>query len=569
MILGSFGAVLWFEYGRGAASLYRNAEALGAAVRACNQSAAYREALGQVANDLPGETAVRARQTATVASAPCTTAARLRRAMLAGGVDQEVLGFLELEAEHSGAVKVSELLWQLALGRRAPAAEPNFDAVLGEIARIQDLRPLPTKPFEETSKFKLGQALFFDPILSGNRDTACATCHLLRRGVSDAQALSVGTGATGLGEARKLAKGRLQQPRNALELWNRDNNAVRSMFWDGRVEVLDPVRRIFRSPWGEGLPSGFDNAMAVQAFFPIAQDDEMLGVPGDAAPAHLPAPHAEAPNELAREAEDRVGSDRFAAIARALMRRLVGEGEPERAWHRGYRELFRAAYPDVPVHELSVVEVGNALAHFEEIAFATRDTPWDAYLRGDLNAITESAKRGAILFFGKARCAACHSGPLFSDFGFHGLGIRDVGPGIENGKDMGRYHVTGDLADKYKFRTPPLRNVTLTAPYFHNGSAATLDEAIAQHVDPLFYADKYDETGAFAMNVEQIEAVSPILLVSPLDLTEDEIGDLKHFLGALEDGGAPREKVIPESVPSGLPVPFIPETGSSEQASLN
>ncbi len=163
------------------------------------------------------------------------------------------------------------------------------------------------------------------------------------------------------------------------------------------------------------------------------------------------------------------------------------------------------------------------------------------------------------MFFGKARCGVCHKGPLFSDFEFHSIGVRDFGPGFDGrGSDLGRYGATGRQEDRYKFRTPPLRNVTLTAPYFHNGSAATLDEAIHQHLDPLFHADKYEESGAFTMNLDQINAISPVL-TARVRLSGDEVEALISFLRTLEDRGMPNiDKIIPASVPSGLPVRTLP-----------
>ena len=191
-------------------------------------------------------------------------------------------------------------LLALAWSIDAQASEENVeDAFLRMIIHDFNIRPLPTKSFEETEKFKLGRALFFDPILSGNRDVSCATCHLLRHGTSDGLPFSIGTGGIGVGNERVPAVGRPQQPRNALDLWNRDNNRVTSMFWDGGVEVLDPVGRVFRSPLGQLLPTGLDNLMAVQALFPLARIDEMLGDSGDFSPPDLPRPHAQQENELA------------------------------------------------------------------------------------------------------------------------------------------------------------------------------------------------------------------------------------------------------------------------------
>lgn len=452
--------------------------------------------------------------------------------------------------KHSLALAIACFFFATA----ASGEEARHELLLQRVIRAFDLRPLPTKPFEATAKFKLGRALFFDPILSGNRDVSCATCHLIKHGTSDGLAFSIGTGGVGIGAKRSLSKERAQQPRNALDLWNRDNNWVKSMFWDGRVEVLDPVRSLYRSPLGERLPEGFENVMAVQSAFPLAREDEMLGVSGDYSPSYLSAPHASQKNELASETANLRGADRIAAVLKLVVERLLGrEDENYQNWNVEYRVLFRAAYPHV--EKPSIVQIGNALSHFEEIAFATRQTPWDAYLGGDHEAIDPIAKKGALLFYGKARCSVCHRGPLFSDFEFHSVGVRDFGPGLDGkGSDTGRFSVTGRSEDKYKFRTPPLRNVTLTAPYFHNGSAVTLDEAIRQHLDPLFYADKYRESGAFMMKLDQIEAISPVLFPR-IRLSGSEIDALKAFLHTLEDGEPSAiEEIIPASVPSGLPV---------------
>jgi cytochrome c peroxidase len=445
----------------------------------------------------------------------------------------------------------------LAAAQPAAAQDSAIDLLLGRVIRDFAIRPLPTKPFEETAKFRLGRALFFDPILSGNRDVSCGTCHLVRHSTTDRLPFSIGTGGSGLGKGRIPPPGRAPQPRNALDLWNRDNNAVRNMFWDGRVEVLDPARKLYRSPLGERLPGGLENAMAVQALFPLAREDEMLGVPGDRSAPGLPAPHANRPNEIAAATAHLSGEARIEAVLRLIVARLLGarDGAAE-PWQAEYLALFKAAYPHADAGEYSIAHMANALSHFEEIAFATRRTPFDAYVNGDVLAIPPEAKRGALLFFGRARCVVCHRGPLFSDFEFHSVGVRNFGPGTDGkGNDLGRYTVTGRAEDKYKFRTPPLRNVTLTAPYFHNGSAQTLEEAILQHVDPLYYADKYQETGAFAMNRDQINAVSPVL-IGGVKLAGDEIKALIAFLRSLEDRG-PKEidRIVPAKVPSGLPVP--------------
>lgn len=447
----------------------------------------------------------------------------------------------------------------IAIALISPAhAEPDLtvNSLLIKAIEIFNLRPLPTKRFEETAKYNLGRALFFDPILSGNRDISCATCHLLSRGSSDHLSASIGTGGVGLAEMRVLPSDRPHQPRNALDLWNRDNNTVRTMLWDGRVEAIDPILRTFRSPLGDLLPTGLENTMAVQVLFPMAQDDEMLGLADDRSPIDLPQPHANRLNEFATNTKDLLGPMRIKAILRLIMDRLIGTDDaPQKPWHAQYRALLRSAYPTVQDNAFTIVHVANSIAHYIEMTFATRQTPWDRFLAGDPTAIGLQAQKGAFLFYGRARCVACHSGPLLSDFEFYSIGVPDHGTGIgKTEEDLGRYLVTGNESDRYKFRTPPLRNVTLTSPYFHNGSAETLEDVVKQHIDPLFYADKYDETGGLILNPAQIDAISPILLPK-IRLTHADIQSLISFLTTLEDPGyAHVDKLVPASVPSGLPI---------------
>ena len=137
----------------------------------------------------------------------------------------------------------------------------DSETILKQIILQNEIKPLIYKPYEETTKYLLGQALFFDPILSGNRDVSCATCHLLKRGTSDALPLSIGVNAEGLGENRELLKGEIEHPRNSIGLWNRDSNTVRTLFWDGRVEALDPKLRTFRSPMEDLLYSDMQNTL--------------------------------------------------------------------------------------------------------------------------------------------------------------------------------------------------------------------------------------------------------------------------------------------------------------------
>lgn len=425
-----------------------------------------------------------------------------------------------------------------------------IDQALRTIVDTLDLQPLEPYPFEPDAKYELGRMLFFDPILSGNRDVSCATCHSPIMGTSDGMPRSVGTkGVNADGEVRLLAENRADVRRNALDLWNRDENSVKSLFWDGRVEVLDPVRRLFRSPLGEHLPAGMENALAVQALVPLITPMEMMGFAGDYASKELPPPHSGRINELVgAESDDELkNSLQMFHVLERVMDRLIGNAsETEEPWQKEYRTMFAHAYPMKGLRELSIIDVGNALAHFQELAFATRGAPWDKYLRGDVGAISDEAKLGAITFHTHGLCGNCHTGPLFSDFSFHVLDIS--GSDDESREfiiDWGRFNVTKREVDKYAFRTPPLRNVTISAPYFHNGMTSDLSHAIKLHVQK-----QGEDTG----NRHMRNLVSKALPTHG-DVTDCEIAQITSFLSTLETESKHLfSAIVPTQVPSGLRV---------------
>ena len=443
---------------------------------------------------------------------------------------------------------------------QAQAAGDELDRALERVIASRGLEPLEAPPLVTSPKFRLGQMLFFDPILSGTRDVACATCHLLGRGTSDGVALSVGVDAAGLAEERRPLGAPRVHPRNSMDLWNRGHPSVRNMFWDGRVsEIEAPVSR-FQTPMGDYLPDGIESVLAAQALFPLAGEEEMLGLPSDRSAPDLPGDHGDRPNEiaLATAGLDEDEPALFVAVHDALMRRLLGQaGTPLADWQIAYRRLIAAAYPETLLGAVTMGDLANAIGHFQELAFVTRDTPWDRYLAGDKGAIDRTAKEGALLFYGKARCVACHSGPLFSDFQFHSLAVAQIGPGIdESGDDRGRYEATRIPRNLYQFRTPPLRNVTLTAPYFHSGAVASLEEAIALHLAPPAPSPYESEAEA-----RRRASFTPMLRRG-LALGAAERASLLAFLQSLEDDQAgSRALIVPDNVPSGLPVPALAAGG--------
>lgn len=144
-----------------------------------------------------------------------------------------------------------------------------------------------------------------------------------------------------------------------------------------------------------------------------------------------------------------------------------------------YRKLFAAAFPETG-GEVSMATIARALAAFER-TLISRDAPYDRWKRGEAVDIPLDAQRGERLFLGKARCASCHAGPDFTDAtkaapeaAFHAIDLPFSG-------DQGLFEITGQPSDKARFRTPSLRNVAVSAPYLHDGSARTLTWAIRRH----------------------------------------------------------------------------------------
>ena len=137
---------------------------------------------------------------------------------------------------------------------------------------------------------------------------------------------------------------------------------------------------------------------------------------------------------------------------------------------KGYVDLFDKAYPD---EGLTRKTLAKAIASFERTVVSTI-SPFDMYAMGEVDAISEKAKKGFELFKGKAHCTDCHDGFNFSDGSFHNIGLKD---GELNGKDLGRYLTKRRAAWYGVMKTPTLRDVTKSAPYFHDGSVSTLHES--------------------------------------------------------------------------------------------
>ena len=443
----------------------------------------------------------------------------------------------------------------------------------------------------DPAKVELGRLLFFDKIISGNRNISCASCHHPTLGSGDALPLSIGEGGAGLGRDRKVLShtpvlGRV--PRNAQPLYFVGAKRYTRLFHDGRVEI-DP-QHVFKSgfwtPAREQLPAGLDNVLAAQAMFPVLSVLEMAGHKGENAIATAVAlDQLDGPNGA------------WELLARRL--RAIPD----------YVDWFKKAFPDISEpSDISFVHAANAIAAFEAKAFRADNSPFDQYLRtGDSSVLPQAGRRGMALFYGKAGCASCHTGKLLTDHQFHAIAMPQIGPGKGHGEDTsywrasgfsdyvedeGRYRVSFDNADRFAFRTPSLRNVELTGPWGHAGVHNTLEDVVRHHLNPVEALHSYDPNSlalsdlgpvieksgiastlifapinphrleAFMLRDTWVQRTSPLRTriamaneLPPTPLKDSEISDLVAFLETLTDPSSrDQQNLVPAQVPSGLPV---------------
>ncbi|KAA1244587.1 cytochrome-c peroxidase [Aquimarina sp. RZ0] len=332
-----------------------------------------------------------------------------------------------------------------------------------------------------SEKAALGKLLFFDPILSGNRDVACATCHHPENGYAEFRDISIGVNGKGFGKKRVFnAPNDIPfVKRNAHTILNTAYNGITingeyspkdaPMFWDSRIKSLEK-----------------------QALEPILALEEMRG------------------RQYSKE-----------SILDEVVRRLKG--------NQKYQELFEIAFGKK--NSINSVNLSKALATFER-TLVTNNSRFDQYLSGDEKAISLSEKEGFELFK-KVGCAACHSGPMFSDYKMHVLGVS------ENKKldtpDAG-------FEETFSFRTPSLRNLRFTAPYMHNGSLKNLQKVL----------EFYEDIASGEPKNQHVAGDELDSLVRKINLKVKDMVPIISFLNTLNETDFDKEVV--DAVPSGLQV---------------
>ncbi|MDH5230461.1 MAG: cytochrome-c peroxidase [Gammaproteobacteria bacterium] len=402
------------------------------------------------------------------------------------------------------------------------------------------------------AKVALGKHLFYEKELSGNRNISCASCHHFLTDTGDGLSLPIGEGGTGLGVTRNTGAGadaiHERVPRNAPPLFNLGAKSFTKMFHDGRVEVDVNQSSGFSTPAGNDLPLTLENVLAAQAMFPVTSGTEMAGQAGENAIADA----AHAGNLAGPNGVWQLLADRLRNI-------------PE------YVYMFNQVY-GISAEQITFAHAANAIAEYEAAACRADNSPFDHFLRGDKLALTISQFKGLKLFYGKAKCANCHSGKFQTDMQFHAIAIPQIGPGKGDGfdghEDYGRERVTANPADRYRFRTPTLRNVALTAPYGHDGAYDTLQAVVEHHLKTTESVMAYDcnrdpvlvsrpDLDALDCLVQNDNSrVQELLQANQLpsvELNDNEIKQLVDFLHALTDKNMIDMRYgVPKYLPSGL-----------------
>lgn len=388
---------------------------------------------------------------------------------------------------------------------KGPVDVPDRD----ELIEKYNLKTLPDIPYPPDNQYnplrvELGRLLFYDPILSAENRSSCGTCHHPGLGFADGRKLPAGVSESmHIGPDRELGTSVFSGlpigdvPRNSPTVFNTafnldstgEANHMGVMFWDGRARGLE-----------------------AQAVKPPTSREEMKG--------------------------DRLSPNNAIYF---LCRDI--EKTPE------YVRLFKEAFPEEVKEgkefDITSDMLGKALAAFQR-ELVTRNTAYDRFVGGEADALTDQQKKGLDLFFSKAKCGTCHNGPNFSDYKHVVAGVPQIGPGkkLEPGEDFGREEFTQQISGRFAFRTPTIRNVTLTGPYMHDGVFETLEEVVQ------FY-----NNGSRPRHPRVTDDLIHPVLKNPLNLTDEEVDAIVAFMEALEDNGTlldPKLMEIPDKVPSGM-----------------
>jgi cytochrome c peroxidase len=386
------------------------------------------------------------------------------------------------------------------------------DFVLPESSQFDLIPQDPKNPITK-EKVALGGFLFHETALSidakepGNKKTfSCASCHHAAAGFQAGTFQGIGEGGVGFGlrgEGRTPASLLIDVDVQPVRSPSAMNGAYQpNQLWNGQFGATH-LNKGTESNWVEGTPI--------------------------------------ATNKLGFE-----GLETQAIAGMSVHRLNINE---EILKMGAYRNLFDVVFPEVPVHErYTKFTAGLAIAAYERTLLSNK-APFQEYLRGNLNALSEQEKQGAILFFGKAQCVSCHSGPALNSMQFAAIGMGDlvdcpeptVKTKTNDPANLGRGGFTKNPEDNFKFKVPQLYNLKDSPFYGHGSSFRSVK-------DVLVYKNKAIRENN---NVPESQLDERF---KPLHLSLDEINALEAFLvNGLYDPKLKR--FVPQSLPSGLCYP--------------
>jgi cytochrome c peroxidase len=398
-------------------------------------------------------------------------------------------------------------------------------------------------------KIELGRRLFFDKILGLHGDNSCAGCHGPANAFGDSQPIAIGVDNNNIVGPNRAG------PRNQRRSPSVSNTIFYpALMWTARFTA--PTGDPFNPAQGFLFPPPENTVfeptlLAAQASLASTELVEMAGFTGIRANPGSVNPRVfifDDGHGQALPAPDPASGFHNFPIQDAVEARL--NAIP------GYQVLFSAAFNDwvpLPPGGITISMRRQAIAEFQSFLTAA-DAPIDRFARGHTHAMTTREKHGALLFFGKANCVACHavagqSNEMFSDFKNHRIGGPQIAPvfgigtsnviydGRDENEDFGFEQTTGNPTDRYTFRTGPLRNLKVARAFFHNGAFGTIAAAIAHHLDVRASLRSYDPR---ANGVPPDLRISPFegilaagidpLLQRPIKLTKHEFEDLVAFV---------------------------------------
>ncbi len=308
---------------------------------------------------------------------------------------------------------------QAANQKKSVKPVPDDISVLGALPLKV---PVPANNPMTREKIELGKLLFFDPILSGNKDVACATCHHPEYGFAESLEISIGVNGKGLGLSRVF-----NQP-NDIPFVKRNSQTVINSAFNGLTNDETPDASLAPMFWDLRVKS-----LENQSLEPIKALEEMRG-------------HT---------------YEKDVALDFVLIRlRRIEE----------YRRLFKLAFGDE--NAITRENLGKAIASYERTIIGN-NSRFDKYMRGDYTALSHNELDGMNLFL-KDGCSKCHHGPMFSDFKTHVMGVPE--------QEKLKFSDDG-FEKRYAFRTPSLRNLRFTYPYMHNGTLKTLESVLEFYED--------------------------------------------------------------------------------------